>query len=80
MCLFRGLRTMKKFGEFMTASEALFGFAAWLTCQKDPVTFGSTVNSSPMVDLVTRWMTANDLPPPREGIYPKNIVQPEQKH
>lgn len=67
---------MKKFGEYISASEALFGFAAWLTMQDPPVTFGATANAAPMADLVQKWMVANDLDPPREGIFPENIKHP----
>ena len=63
----------------ITASEALFGFAAWLTCRFPPLLVGSTENAAPMADLVQKWCDANSLLEPRDGVYPKNIKQPDAK-
>lgn len=60
----------------ITASEALFGFMGWLTSRKDAVTFGSTNDAAPAVQLVGEWLDLNHLPRPRRGVYPDNIRQP----
>jgi hypothetical protein len=63
--------------EKMTASEAVYGFAAWLTCRQEAITLGATHDAAPAADLVKRWCDTNNLPPPRDGVYPGNITQPE---
>ena len=54
--------------ERITASEAVYGFAAWI---------GANYNAAPVADLVKIWCDANHLPDPRDNVYPKNIIQPE---
>jgi hypothetical protein len=66
--------------ERITASEALFGFGAWLTCREEASTFGANHDASPMVALLREWVEENRLPDPREGVYPGNITQPPHKH
>ena len=62
--------------EQITASEAVFGFAAWLTSHRESVTIGSNHDASIIADLVAEWCKANELDDPREGIFPDNIIQP----
>jgi hypothetical protein len=64
--------------EKMTASEAVYGFAAWLTCRQNGVMIGATHNAALVMDLVKRWCDANNLSPPRDGVYPNNVVQPSR--
>jgi hypothetical protein len=61
----------------MTASEAVYGFAAWLTCRQEAVTLGAAHNAATAAELVKRWCDTNKLPPPRDGVYSGNITQPE---
>lgn len=61
----------------MTASEAVYGFAAWLTCRQEAITLGAAHDAAPAADLVQRWCATNNLPPPRDEVYPGNITQPE---
>jgi hypothetical protein len=63
--------------EKMTATEAVYGFAAWLTCRQEAITLGATHDAAPAADMVKRWCDTNNLPPVREGVYPGNITQPE---
>lgn len=65
--------------ERITATEALYGFAAWLTCRKEPVTFGAAYNAAPAAQLVSEYVQANGLPGVRQGIYPHNLTPPEAK-
>ena len=62
----------------ITAREAVFGFAAWLTCRTNPVTFSSTHEASIAAHLANEWCEKNNLPKIREDIYPNNIVQPKE--
>lgn len=57
---------MKKSKE-LSASEALFGFGAWLTARSKPITFGATYNAGPMAQLINEFSRANNLNPPRNG-------------
>jgi hypothetical protein len=59
----------------MTPTDALFGFAAWLTCREATLTLGGYHEAGPVVEALTTWMKANGLPDVSEE-YPKNITQP----
>ena len=61
------------------ASEALFGFMAWLTTRQEAVTFGASHECSVAVDLIKEWSDENKLEEPRDGIYPDNIKHPKEK-
>lgn len=60
----------------MAATEALYGFGAWLTTRKEPVTFSEVHDSGKMVELIEEWRIANDLPQVGEQ-YPNNILFPK---
>mgnify|MGYP001587878508 FL=1 len=62
--------------ERIIASEALFGFAAWLTCRTQALMIGANYDAAPMAVLVKIWCDTNDLPEPRDHVYPQNIKQP----
>jgi len=62
--------------EKITASEAVFGFTAWLTTRKQITRLGSSANCNPIVKLIEKWIKENNLPDPRKGVYPHNITQP----
>lgn len=61
----------------ITASEAVFGFAAWLTCRKNSIKIGAKYDAGIMAQLAEEWLKTNKLSAPRENIYPKNITQPK---
>jgi len=48
----------------LTASEAVYGFAAWLTARDEDITIGATENCSPVAYLVERFIEANNLKQP----------------
>jgi len=50
----------------LTASEALYGFAAWLTTREQAVTVGANYDASIWAELVNQFCEANSLPKPRE--------------
>lgn len=50
----------------MTASEALFGFTAWLTTRKTAVTFSADNDVGAAVELVDKFCKVNNLTEPRE--------------
>lgn len=45
--------------EKMTATEAVYGFAGWLTCRQEAITMGATHDAAPVADLVKRWLDTN---------------------
>jgi hypothetical protein len=61
----------------ITASEALFGFAAWLTCRKKPITIGAKYPCGKVAELVDEWRRVNKLPQPRSKVFANNIKQPK---
>lgn len=63
--------------DHITASEAVFGFTAWLTVRKGSVTLGATHDCAPAAILAKRWCDANNLNVPREDVYPGNIKCPD---
>lgn len=51
----------------LIASEALFGFCAWLTCRKKLTKMGWMEDCAPIPPLIDAFCLANNLQPPREG-------------
>jgi hypothetical protein len=60
----------------ITATDALFGFMAWLTTREKPITLGFTQETcGEAVELITAWMKTNGLPDV-SAAYPGNIKHP----
>lgn len=51
----------------LNASEAVFGFASWLTVRGESLTVGATHDAAPVAELVARFLKAQGLEPVREG-------------
>ncbi len=51
----------------LLASEALYGFAAWLTSRDVPVTLSGHHEAGIAAELVNEFCKANNLPEPREN-------------
>jgi hypothetical protein len=62
--------------ERITATEAIYGFASWLTCRKEAVTFSHEHDAAPAAELVDQYVKANGLPPVRNDVYPGNLTPP----
>lgn len=62
----------------LSASEALFGFTAWLTTRKEHVVAGSSCDCAVWVDLVKKFCDENGLSEPREE-WGKNLKHPYEK-
>ena len=58
---------MSKTVKTLTASEAVYGFCAWLTTRKERTTMSSEDNAAPVCDLIQMFCEENDLPDPREN-------------
>lgn len=61
----------------LTASEAVFGFAGWLTSRGQPVTMSSKHNAATVADLVSKFCEVNDLTPPRPE-WNRNLTHPAE--
>jgi len=62
----------------LTASEALYGFIAWLTCRDEQTVMSAQDDSAPVADLVERFCKENSLAEPRDG-WENNIVIPAEE-
>ena len=51
----------------LSASEAIYGFASWLTTQEEAITASSRHDAGIWAEKVDEFCKANDLPDPREG-------------
>lgn len=60
----------------ITATDALYGFCAWLTTREKSVTFSSKHNAGTIADLINTFIKANNLPDPSKK-YPNNFVMPK---
>ena len=65
--------------ERITATEAIYGFASWLTCRQEAVTLSREHDAAPAAELVDQYVKANGLPPVRDDIYPGNLTPPANK-
>ena len=62
----------------LTASEAVYGFAAWLTCRKEKTIMSSSDNAAPIAELVAIFCKENNLQEPRNG-WQNNLIHPSGK-
>lgn len=62
----------------ITASEALYGFTAWLSCRKENITLGQSQNPIVIPPLIAAYCKANDLNAPRNNYAEHLIIPPQQ--
>lgn len=63
-------------GERVTASEAVYGFSAWLTTREKAITIGALHESTTLIELAKKWIDENNLPEVTLN-YPDNIKHPQ---
>jgi hypothetical protein len=61
------LEELRRIEETLSASEALFGFAAWLTSLEKPVVFSARHEAGLAALMVEEFIKENGLEAPREG-------------
>ncbi len=61
--------------ETLNPSEAVYGFAGWLTCRKEKVVFSSKDDAAGVADLVQQFCDANNLPKVSEH-WPQHLIHP----
>lgn len=59
----------------LTGCEAIYGFAAWLTCRKERTVLSSTDNAAPVCELIEQFCAENKLGAPRDG-WENNLIHP----
>ncbi len=59
----------------LTAAEAVFGFAAWLTCRTEKTMMSSSDDVAPIIELVVLFCKENGLENPRNG-WENNLIHP----
>lgn len=59
----------------LSASEALYGFCAWLTTRNKITKMGSTEDCGVVTDLIEEFCSVNSLPPPSEK-WTENLIHP----
>lgn len=62
----------------LTASEALFGFSAWLSTRQEKTVFSSSSNCAPIAELIKDFLNSNQLSEPRKG-WENLLVHPKAK-
>ena len=60
----------------LTASEAVYGVAAWLTTRETVTTFGSKHDCAIIADLVNTFCKVNKLSEPRDD-WTENLTHPK---
>lgn len=65
--------------EELSGSEAVYGFAAWLTCRNESVVFSARDDAAIVADLVGEFCKVNKLPEPREGWHNRLIHPPNKR-
>ncbi len=60
----------------LNASEAIYGFCAWLSTRKKVTKFGSKEDCAPTVALIAEFCEVNNLKDPRDK-WAKNLTHPK---
>jgi len=61
--------------EILNSSEAVYGFAAWLTTRDQKTVMSASDDSAPIVELVKTFCKVNNLPDVSEQ-WPDNLIHP----
>jgi len=69
------VRLLTKYRAGMSASEAIYGFASWLTTRPERIVISSKDDAGVMADLVVEFCKVNDFAEPRVG-WAESLVHP----
>lgn len=64
--------------EALSASEAVYGFAGWITTRKKPIIASSRHDCAGWADLVSTFCDTNGLPEPRHD-WTKDLTHPRER-
>jgi hypothetical protein len=59
----------------LNQSEAVYGFAAWLTTRKERTIMSASDDAAPIADAVKQFCEVNNLPDISEN-WPNNLIHP----
>ena len=59
----------------LTPSEALYGFAGWITTREEKITASAYHDASVWAELVNTFIKENNLDEPRDG-WENNLIHP----
>lgn len=59
----------------LNPSEAVYGFAAWLTVRSEKTVMSASDNAAPITDLVKQFCKINNLPAVSDS-WPHNLIHP----
>jgi len=62
----------------LTASEAVFGFCAWLTTRDEKTVMSAMDDAAPIVELIKKFCDTNGLEGPR-GDWHKELIHPKEE-
>ena len=65
--------------ETLNATEALFGFCGWLTSRETKTVMSETDDASTVVELINRFIQANNLPSDCRNGWDKMLVHPKEE-
>ena len=61
--------------DYLNPSEAVYGFAAWLTTREEQTVMSASDDSAPIAELVKQFCEINNLPDVSEH-WPNHLVHP----
>lgn len=61
--------------DILNPSEAVYGFAAWLTCRNEKTIMSASDDAAPIVELIKQFCKVNHLPEVSEQ-WPHNLIHP----
>jgi hypothetical protein len=59
----------------LSASEAIYGFCAWLTTRDEETVMGASSDAAPAAQRIAEFCKKNNLPDPRDG-WEKALIMP----
>lgn len=62
----------------LNPSEAVYGFAAWLTCRKARTIMSASDDAAPIADLVAQFCKVNNLPDVSVN-WPNKLIHPSDE-
>lgn len=61
----------------LSPSEAVFGFAAWLTCRDTQIKFSAKDDAAPAAEVASKFCKTNKLKTPRDR-WEKALTHPKE--
>jgi len=61
--------------KILNSSEAVYGFAAWLTSRKEKIVLSANNDAAPICELIKQFCSVNNLPDVSSE-WPNNLIHP----